>query len=262
MMAPWIDPREELRLSFVRIWIVARSEALGLFRSHPYRLFLPVAALVVLLGPMLVLFAFRERAAMTAQVGVSAASFFAILSGLLAGANTLARERQSGLSDVLLARSLSPAEYVTGKWLGISAAGALAVVILSVVHLASVAWRGGPPHGYLPLVGALLMAAVSGGLAAAVGLFFSTLFRPGTAFSAALLFVLGAHAVALMGETAVADVLRFALPRLPEANLGAEAAFGPFPAGLPGWSALPLSLYTAFLLSVTSLMNSPLLSKT
>ena len=58
------------------------------------------------------------------------------------------------------------------------------------------------------------------------------------------------------------DVLRFTLPRLPETNLAAEAVFGPFPASLPAWSALHLSLYSAFLLSVTSLMNSPLLSKT
>jgi len=249
-------------LSFVRVLIVARAECTGLLRSHPFRLFLPVAAFVVLFAPLLVLFAFRERAGMIAQVGVSAATFFAILLGLLAGANTLARERQSGIRSVLLARSLSSVEYVTGKWLGITAAAALAVVALSTVHLAAVAWRGGPPRGWLPLTAALSLVAASGGVAAAVGLFFSALLRPGAAFSAALLFVLAAHAAALMGETPVTDALRFALPRLPETNLAAEAAFGPLPPELLLWSFVHLSLYTAFLLGAASWLSSPARSKT
>jgi len=248
-------------LQFVRILIVAGGELRGILRSHPYRLFLPVAALVVLLSPLLVLFAFRDRAAMVAQVGVSAAGFFAVLLGLLAGSAALARERESGVRDVVLARSLSSVEYVAGKWLGIFAAAALAVATLSVVHLVSLAFRGGPPLGYAPVLAALVLAAAAGGLAAAVGLVFSAVFRAGAAFSGALLFVLASHAAGLMGETPVTGVLRFALPRLPETNLAAEAAFGPLSIGLVGGSLLHLSLYTLFLLSLAAPLSLRLPSR-
>jgi len=236
-------------LSFVRILLVSQAELQGILRSHPWRLFLPVAALVVILAPALVLFAFRERAGMVAQVGVSTATFFAVVLGLLSGSAALGRERSSGLRDVLLARRLSVAEYVAGKWVGIAGAAALAVFLLSLVHGASVAWRGGPPRGWVPLVFALATAAAAGGLAAAAGLFFSSLLRPAAAFSAALLFVLGSHAAALAGD----GWLRIVLPRLPETNLAAEAAFGPLPGALVAVSLLHLLLYTGFLLTLTVL---------
>ncbi|MEN8149955.1 MAG: hypothetical protein ABFS86_09035, partial [Planctomycetota bacterium] len=77
------------------------------------------------------------------------------------------------------------------------------------------------------------------------------LLRPGAAFSAALLFVLGSHAAALAGD----GWLRIVLPRLPETNLAAEAAFGPFPGALVAVSVVHLLLYAAFLLTLAIFAN-------
>ena len=237
---------------FVRIFTVAGGEFRGILRSHPFRLFLPVSAGVVLIAPFFVLFAFQSRDAMVAQVGVSTAAFFAVLLGLLAGAAALARERQGALRDLLLSRPLSAAEYVAGKWLGITAAGGLAVVVLSVVHMASVAIRGGPTNGYIPLAAALLLAAFQGSLAAAIGLLFSALLRPGPAFVAALGFVLVAHSAVLVGDSVAGGIIPFLVPRLPYLNLAQEAAFGPFPIGVFGLALLHATLYTAFLLALAA----------
>lgn len=243
---------------FVRISAVAGGEIRGIIRSHPFLLFLPVSALVVLIAPFFLLFAFKSRDAMVAQVGVSTAAFFAVLLGLLAGSAALARERRGALRDLLLARALTATEYVIGKWLGISIAATFAVTVLGVVHLLSVAIRGGPPAGYGPLLAALLLAAVQGGLATAIGLLFSAVLRSGPAFVAALGFVLVAHSIGLMGETVTTGIVPALLPRLPHLNLSLEAAFGPFPLGVFGLALLHAVLYTAFLLSLTA----PLASRT
>ncbi|MHC4861824.1 MAG: ABC transporter permease, partial [Planctomycetota bacterium] len=184
--------------SFVSIQALAAAELKAVLRSHPFRIFVPAAAVFVVGAPSLVHMAFEERGAMVAQVGVSTAALFSTLLALLAGAGSMARDREGGLRDLLLSRPLEPGTYLVGKWLGITAAAALSVTVLGGVHLVSVALRGGAIHGYGPLVAALLVAAVQGGLAAAVALAFSARLRAGPAFLAALVFLLLGHAAALL----------------------------------------------------------------
>jgi hypothetical protein len=115
-----------------------------------------------------------------------------------------------------------------------------------------------PELGYGPLVAALLLAAVQGGLAGAVGLAFSARLRAGPAFLCALVFLLLGHAAALLPAGGAADLACLLLPRTPYLNLAAEAAFGPF--GFPLWAVAVLHgvLYTAFALSV----GTPLVART
>lgn len=200
----------------------------GIVRSHPFLIFLPFAALVTVAAPELVLFAFESRDAMQAQVGISAALFFATLAGLLAGATSLPRERATGLGDLLLASPLAAGAWIFGKWLGILAAVVLAVALLGGVHLASVTLRGGAPLGVGPLLAALVPAVVQGALAASAALAFGARWRAGPALVGALLLVLAGHAAGLLGPGPVAEVVAFLLPRAAALNLAAEASFGPF----------------------------------
>ncbi len=238
------------RLFCVRVLAVARVELREIFRSHPFRIFVPAAALVVIAAPSLVLFAFDRKLAMMAQVGLSTALVFGVLLALVAGASALARERETGLGDLQFARSLSPLAWVLGKWMGIAGAVLFSVAVLGGVHLLFTAHRGFPEPGLGPLAIALGIAGLNGLLAAAAALLFSTLFRPGPAFLAALLWFLAGHAAALLPGGPAADLLRFVLPRAAGLNLAAEAAFGPFTAGLWLTALLHGILYTAFLLAL------------
>ena len=238
-----------LRSYFVRLSALARLELKGILRSHPFLLFLPVAALVVLVVPSLVFFTFSAKREMVAQLGISTATLFASLTGLLAGASSLARERADGTRELLLSRPLDPFTYVLGKWLGISAAVALSVAVLGGTHLIAVALRDGPPRGFGPLVAALGVAVVQGGLAAAVALAFSARLRPGPAFVAALLFLLAGHVATLVQAP---EAIRFLLPRSPAMNLAAEAAFGPFGPSLWALAALHGIVYSLFLLALAA----------
>ncbi len=189
---------------------------------------------------------------MIAQVGVSTAALFGTLLALLAGAASLAPEREAGLRDLLLARPLSAGEYVVGKWLGISAVVVFSVALLGGIHLTGVAFRGGVESGYGPLVGALATAAAQGCLAAAIAIGFSSFLRAGPALVAALSFLLLGHLVVLLPTGAAADTARFLLPRTPELNLAGEAAFGPFGPALWVLALLHALLYSAFLLAVAT----------
>lgn len=211
---------------------------------------MPVAAALVIGAPYLVVFAFREREAMVAQVGLSTATLFATLLALLAGAGAVVRDRESGIRDLLLARPLPPSAWLLGKWVGITAAVFLAVSVLGGIHLAALGLRGGPAKGYGPICAALASSLVQGGLAAAAALLFSSIVRAGPAFLAALVLLLLGHVAALIPAGAAADSLRFLLPRFPHLNLSGEAAFGSLPASLWTLAILHGALYSFFLLAL------------
>lgn len=220
------------RSQVVRVFAVAGIEFRAILRSHPFRLFLPVGWLLVLAAPGLVLFAFDVRDAMIAQLGVSTAALFALLVGLVAGAGSLAADRESGRASLVLSRPLGTGAWLLGKWLAILAAATLAVVTIGAVHLCSLALGSGTPHGYGSLVLALLAAAAGGGLGGALSLAFSSRMKPAAAFLAALLLDLSGHAAVLAGESPFLRGARFVLPGTPWLNLGSEAAFGSLTTGV------------------------------
>ncbi len=241
---------ESRRSFFACILALASVELREIFRSHPFRIFVPTAALVVLAAPSLVLFAFDQKQAMMAQVGLSTALVFGILLALVAGSSSLARERDSGLRDLLFARSLPASGWVLGKWIGITTAVLFSITVLGGLHLIFTALRGVPAPGMAPMVAALLVAGVQGMLAGALALLFSAFLRPGPAFVASLIFLLAGHAVALLPGGGVPELLSFLLPHVPGLNLAAQAAFGPFTAGLWLTALLHGTLYCAFLLAL------------
>ncbi len=238
------------RSPFVCISSMAIVELREIFRSHPFRIFVPTAALVVLFAPSLVLFAFDLKQAMMAQVGLSTALVFAVLLSLVAGSKSLARDRETGLRDLLFARSLSSFDWVIGKWLGICGAMIFSILVLGGAHLLFTAFRGVPAPGYGPLLAALAVAATEGMLAAALDVLFSSFLRQGPAFVASLLVLLSGHAAALLPAGGAVGLVQFVLPRAAGLNLAAEASFGPFTAGLWLTALLHGTLYTAFLLAL------------
>jgi ABC-type transport system involved in multi-copper enzyme maturation permease subunit len=235
---------------------VAGVELRALLRAHPFRIFLPAAALLVIGSPSLVLFGFEQKPALAVQMGLSTATAFAALAGLLAGTLSASRDRQRGLTDLLFARSLRPGALILGKWLGIVAAIVLAVGALALVHGVATAVRGGPPAGYAPFLAAVGLAVLSGALAAAAALLFGTRLPAGAAFAAALLLLLAGHAAALLGGSLPAAILRFLLPRMGLLNLSAKGAFGPVGFPLFALAVLHGLLYTVALLALTTALLS------
>lgn len=239
-----------LRSQPVRVLAVASVDLRGILRSHPFRIFLPVGLLLVLAAPSLVLFAFDVRDAMIAQLGVSTAALFALFVGLVAGAGSLASDRETGRASLVLSRPIGAGAWLLGKWLAILVAVALAVAAIGAAHFVSLAFRGGPPHGYGPLALALLVAAGGGGLGGALALAFSTRLKPAAAFLGALLVDLSGHAVVLAGTTPFLKGARFVLPGTPWLNLGSEAAFGTLTTGVSLFALSHALLYSLFVLAL------------
>jgi ABC-type transport system involved in multi-copper enzyme maturation permease subunit len=228
-----------------------------ILRSHPFRIFVPVAALIVVAAPSLAFFAFEREQATATQLGISTASLFSLLLGLTAGAGGIARDRLHGVREVILARPLSPLAYVAGRWVGAFAAILLSTAVLGGVHLVSLAGRGGAPLGVPAVLAALVVTAALGGLAVAAAMLFSTVLKPGPAFVAALLLLLLSHAVHILPDGPVVAVSRHVLPRLPYLHLGIEAAFGP-------WSGRVFLLGLAHAAGITALflvLSAPLAAR-
>ncbi len=150
----------------------------------------------------------------------------------------------------MLARSLSLWTYVFGKWLGIVVVLVPSVGFLGVVHLGSLAARGGAPEGTSPIVAALGVAAVYGALCAALALVMSAIFRAGPAFIVSLSVLALGHVVHLAGDSTVLSTLRWVLPRFPDLNLAVESAFGPFSPGVWIPALLHGAAYSCFLIAI------------
>lgn len=215
---------------------------------------IPAGSLLVALSPGLVLFSFEVRARMEAQVGLSTAALFGTVLGLAAGATSLARDRRTGRLDLLLAGPLSPGELVLGKWIGIGAAIFLLVGILGGVHFLSLALRSGAPDGYGPLLVALFGAAGAGLLAAAIGLLLSARLAPAPAFLGGLAILVAGYVVPRISGDGAA-IFAFLLPRSPDLNLAADAAFGQLAPAALAFTAIHGLGYAGAALAAAALLS-------
>lgn len=243
-----------LRSHCVRIWAVASIEARAVFRSHPYRLFLPVAFLVVLASPALVLFAFNERSAMVVQIGLSTASVFAVLLGIAAAAGSLPADRASRRQDLVLSHAFDPFAWLLGKWVGILLPMGAAIAAIGVVHAVNLAFTTGLPHGPAPLLLGLLVALAAGALATSLALACAALLPPAGTFLAALIILAAGQSLALLPSSPVAHLLAFVLPLTPDFNLAGAAAFGVLPGSVAALVLLNAFAYSLFALATGALL--------
>lgn len=199
------------------------------------------------------------------DLGLATIHGFSALAAILVGANLINQEVDRRTILVLLAKPVSPAEFVVGKHLGLAAVLTVLVAALGLVFLALMALQGIP----LPLASLLwalgftaMEAVVLGAIALFFGSFASTLLATLLSLGTYLMGHLSANVVSLTslgdnpGLTRVAHALYLVLPDLERFNLRNQAVYGT--ALLPDLPTLTGDLvygvvYIALLLSLASL---------
>lgn len=199
------------------------------------------------------------------DLGLAAIHGFSALAAILVGANLINQEVDRRTILVLLAKPVSPGEFVVGKHLGLAAVLTVLVGALGLVFLALMALQGIT----LPLVSLLwvlgftaMEAVVLGAIALFFGSFTSTLLATLLSLATYLMGHLSANLVNLTtlndnpGLTRLARALYLILPDLERFNLRNQAVYGTDL--LPDLPTLTGHLlygvvYIALLLSLTSL---------
>jgi ABC-type transport system involved in multi-copper enzyme maturation permease subunit len=126
-----------------------------------------VAGLILVGGAALGALTLDDPALAVRHVGLAGVDAGGIAAALVLGVGLTARELEGGGAAIVLTRPVTRRQLVIGRWLGIQAVSALAVVVLSLVVLASLGSRRGPIDGalacqiWLDLVQALVVASLA-----------------------------------------------------------------------------------------------------
>ncbi|NLY95083.1 MAG: hypothetical protein GXY23_13790 [Myxococcales bacterium] len=101
-----------------------------------------------------------QRVRVVFDVGLACVSVLGVLIAVFLGSSMLYQEIERKTLYGILSRNVRRGEFVVGKWLGITAAGATVVAILAALHVAVAALSAGASLAHF--------AAVTGGLVALV----------------------------------------------------------------------------------------------
>jgi hypothetical protein len=180
----------------------------------------------IVLGPRLVFFGFGEEERIAREAGISALRLAGLVAAIAFG---VARERDRALFQTLLARPVTPAGVVLGRYLGALVVAVMALSMLSAVHYGTLKANFGDGPGAAAAAGAgaalgraVLEAAVLVGLAVAA----SGLLARGVAAVAVLLVFALAHSNDKLTALVPSDggVLAAGLAALAYVALGAAVA--------------------------------------
>lgn len=217
-----------------------------------------------------------RRLQIVADVSLSAIALLGALCAIFLGTNLVYVEVERRTVYTILARPISRAEFILGKFLGLSAVVLAAVAIMAVgFTLIFILYGGLDPNAASAALSwrhlvALAFTAIELVVVVAIALFFSVTAHPieGAIFS--FVVTLASHTTSSLndlatdltrtvagvppsaGAVAAAKVVSFVymvLPNLEDLNYRAEAVHGlPIPAGVAVMSAAHAALYTALLL--------------
>ncbi len=184
---------------------------------------LPVAigilGVALVASPSLIFFGFGREAAIVEDMGVSSLRLAALLAAVLCGAATVARDRaDGGRLLVFLARPLTPAGWLLGRWLGTLGLAVAAILILSVPFALALKQANGPAA----VAGdAAVRAAVAAPALAAVAIACGTLFPAGAAALATfVVFALGHLRPRIEGLARSAPARALLAALVPDLTLG------------------------------------------
>lgn len=230
------------------ILTLARSTVQNYLRD---RILLVVAVFtVVLMGASYVLspLAVGAQQKIVVDIGLAAVSIFAVVLIVLLGASSFNVEKERGILRALLAKPISRAEFVLGKYVGTVATVATVVILMAGVHLLVVKASGAAVTGtmliavYLTLLECALVTALLTVFASFSSPVLGSFFTIACVVAGHLSTSLLAFADRFGGQSArlFAKAMYFALPNLELLNARSEAVHG---LALPHGFVLSVSLY-------------------
>lgn len=218
----------------VRIWTIATNTVREAIRSKLLYVLLGFAILVILSGIVVGSLSYVESARILQDVGLAAIRLSGVAIAIFVGVSLIHAEVDRRTVYTILAKPISRAEFLLGKFFGLVMTTWLQVTVL-VVFFAMVSLLTGAPitltHG-----AAILLICVELMLMVAIATFFSAFTTPMLAsFFSVGVWVVGCLTRNLRDLGAVSDVesvrlttvwLHRVLPDLASFNLSIEAAHG------------------------------------
>jgi len=171
------------------ILAVARGTFREAVRDRVLFLVLVFGGAVLVLSRVISPIALGEGPRITVDLGLSALGLIGIAIVVLVGTQLVHKEIERRTIHVVLSRPLSRAQYLIGKWAGLTATMATAVAAMTVILVAvGVSVRGPAIIG--PIVQAAFMIACANAVLAALAVLFSSLSTP----VLSVLYTLGLYA--------------------------------------------------------------------
>lgn len=214
------------------ILAVARSTFREAVRDRVLFLVVGFGLAVLVLSKILAPIALGEGSRVTIDLGLSALGIAGLVIVSLVGTNLVHKELERRTIHVILSRPLSRAEYLVGKWLGLTWTMAATVSAMGIVlMILASALRGPAIVG--PILQAVFLIACANAVLAALAVMFSSLSTP----VLSVLYTLGLYATGywtnelrtfsgsvpgLLGE--IVRTASYVIPNLELFNLRANVA--------------------------------------
>lgn len=160
----------------IQILAIARNTFREAIRDRILYGFLFFATCLILFSLVLGQLSFGEEVRATVDVGLSGISFFSVLMSIFLGITLLHKEIEKRTLYTVLARPITRAAYLVGKFLGLLATLAVQISLMFVVWLVVVSLQGGAPSAGMFAAVALIFFETL--LVIAMALFFTSFSSP------------------------------------------------------------------------------------
>jgi ABC-type transport system involved in multi-copper enzyme maturation permease subunit len=216
------------------ILAVARGTFREAVRDRVLFLVVAFGAVALAMSRLLAPIALGEAPRITVDLGLSALGLIGIAIVVLIGTQLVHKEIERRTIHVVLSRPLSRAQYLVGKWGGLTLTMAVAVAVMTAILVLIGAWMRGPAI-VGPILQAAFMIACANALLAALAVLFSSLSTP----ILSVVYTMGLYATGywtgdirrfaadmpgLLGEAM--RVVSYVLPNLELFNLRSQVAHG------------------------------------
>lgn len=214
-------------------WLIARNTVLQLIRQKTFYNLAVIGVAAVVFGLVVGNITYGSPQRVVRSIGLSGVSLTLDLMALLLGVGLVNTEIQSRTLFVIITRRVSRAAYLGGRYVGLIATLAIALVGLSLTYVALLAMVRGEIG--LPDLQALAMALVESAVIGGFALSLSCITTPtlGTGMGLGI-WIAAATSDDLVKLTSVtnpdlkpvAEIVSLALPALSRINIRADAVYG------------------------------------
>jgi len=156
---------------------VARGTFREAVRDRVLFLVVGFGAVVLAMSRLLAPIALGEAPRIAVDLGLSALGLIGVAIVVLIGTQLVHKEIERRTIHVVLSRPVSRAQYLVGKWAGLSLTMAVAVAVMAVMLIAIGAWMRGPAI-VGPIAQAAFLIACANAILAALAVLFSSLSTP------------------------------------------------------------------------------------
>jgi Cu-processing system permease protein len=189
------------------------------------------AVLIITASIVLSRLTFGEQYRIIADLALSSAALFGTLIAVFLGAGLVANDVQRRTVYPILAKPVSRAEYLLGRYAGLAATVTLNLAVMAATTFAVLAvYREG--FGFLattPIAAAFLMLAVQLAMVAAIAVLFSSFTNATLAAILTLALALGGHlsreALPYWAQSAAGRAMSLVVPNLAALDLKVEVVY-------------------------------------